>query len=115
MATPITPEYIKQKISQGKKYTLVFLKAGSSRSQSEDDAGKLQAAHLQYLFGLQEQGVLLINGPVLDDPNLRGVSIYNLSDKMAAIALASEDPAVKAGRLVVEAHEWFSIPGSKLT
>lgn len=110
----ITTEYIQEQISKGKKYTLVIKRIGPKRDQPEKEAQEIQAAHLRHLFTLKEQGILLVNGPLLDHPEIKGIGIYNSSDKQEILDLASQDPAVKAGRLVNEAYEWFGIPGDTL-
>jgi uncharacterized protein YciI len=70
--------------------------------------------HLRYLFQLRAEGKLVINGPVLDDAELKGISIFNTTDKEEVRRLSDGDPAVKAGRLVYEIYEWFGIPGDRL-
>ena len=110
----ITPEFIESEIAMGKKYTMVFLKKGPNRDHDEKTANEIQMAHLKHLFSLRQKGILLINGPILDDNEIRGVGIYNLVNKDEVLAIASADPAVKAGRLVVEVHEWFGQPGASL-
>jgi hypothetical protein len=57
---------------------------------------------------------LVINGPVLDDPELKGISIFDTTDEEEVRRLSEGDPAVKAGRLVYEIYEWFGIPGDGL-
>ncbi len=59
-------------------------------------------------------GRLLINGPLLDDGELRGISVYASDDVAAVRAIAEADPAVRAGRLRVEAYPWFGLPGAAL-
>lgn len=110
----ITPSYIASKISKGKTYILVFKKVGPKRDQPEEEANQIQQAHLKHLFELKEKGIILINGPVLDHPEIKGISIFNSSDKDEVLTLANRDPAVIAGRLVNEVYEWFGIPGSAL-
>lgn len=110
----ITNDYIEDQISRGKKYTLVIKKAGPIRDQSEKEVKEIQEAHLKHLFTLKEKGILLINGPVLNHPEIKGIGIYHSCDKDEVFDLASQDPAVKAGRLVVEVYEWFGIPGAAL-
>lgn len=112
--SPITPSYIQDQISKGKKYTLVLKKIGPKRHHTEEEANEIHAAHLMHLFTLKEQGIILINGPVLDHPDIKGISIFNSSNKEEVLALANQDPAVIAGRLVNEAYEWFGIPGAVL-
>ena len=105
---------IENQISKGKRYILVIKKTGPNRDQSEKEAEEIQEDHQKYLFTLKEKGILLINGPVLDDPGIKGIGIYNSADKKEVMELALQDPAVKAGRLVAEVYEWFSIPGATL-
>ena len=94
------------------KYFVVFLKKGPNRDQSEEEAKKIQAEHLAYLGGLFKKGILNMNGPVGDDSNIAGISVYNTATMEAAIKLAEGDPAVKAGRLIIEAHPWWLAKGS---
>lgn len=110
----ITNDYIQDQITKGKMYTLVIKKIGPKRDQTEEDAEKIQEAHLKHLFTLKANGILLINGPVLDHPEIKGIGIFNSSRKEEVYKLACQDPAVKAGRLIVEVYDWFGIPGSTL-
>lgn len=110
----ITWEFIQSQIARGKKYVMVFLKEGPKRDQTEEESAHIQREHLKHLFGLRKKGVLVVNGPLLDHPVIRGVGIYAVSSKDEAVAYASQDPAVLAGRLVVEGYEYFSLPGSSL-
>ena len=78
------------------------------------DAGtsaEIQTAHLAYMAGLHAQGKLLVAGPFLDDTASRGIVIYRVKDVAEATALAADDPAVKAGRLVLEAYPWMTFKG----
>ncbi len=94
------------------KYFLVFLKRGDSRSQDKEESTKIQQAHLAYLGGLYEQGIICMNGPFGDDGDIRGATVYRVSSAEEALRLASNDPAVKAGRLTVEVHPWWLARGS---
>lgn len=96
------------------KYFIIFLKEGPNRNQTEAEAQKIQAEHLAYLGGLFKQGVLNLNGPLGDDSDIAGISVYNTATLQEAIKLAESDPAVKAGRLVVEAHPWWLAKGSSV-
>lgn len=66
------------------------------------------------MFELRKRGILLINGPVIDDPVLKGVSIFDTTDLEEVRRLSESDPAVQAGRLVFELYPWFGIPGDGL-
>ena len=63
---------------------------------------------------LKAEGKILISGPVTDDTGLKGMAIFNTSDKEAVKKLSDGDPAVKAGRLVYEVYHWFGLPGDCL-
>ena len=94
------------------KYFIVFLKSGPNRSQSEEEAAKLQEQHLAYLGGLYEQGIINLNGPTGGEGDIRGFSVYNVATIEEATRLASQDPMVQTGRLVIEAHPWWLAKGS---
>jgi uncharacterized protein YciI len=110
----ITNEDIKHIVGTEKPYTMVFLKAGPNREQDAESTAKIQQEHLRHLLTLRAQGMLLINGPVLDDSVLKGVSIYNSTNKDEIRKLVEADPAIIAGRLTYEIHSWFGIPGDAL-
>jgi uncharacterized protein YciI len=71
----------------------------------------IQKGHLTYMESLHKQGKLLVAGPFLDDTPSRGLVIYRVKDVPEAMALAAEDPAVKAGRLMLEAYPWMTFRG----
>ena len=48
-----------------------------------------------------------MNGPFGDDGDIRGATIYRVATAEEAQRLASGDPAVKAGRFIVEVHPWW--------
>lgn len=94
------------------KYFIVFLKEGPTRNQSEEDASKIQQQHLAYLADLYKKEIIVLNGPGGDGGAIKGFSLYAVATKEEAITLANEDPAVKAGRLIVEALPWWLAKGS---
>ena len=96
------------------QYFIAFLKRGPNRSQSEEDAAKLQEAHLAHLGKMYELGYADISGPFGDDGDIRGITIYNVPTLKMADSLANADPAVKAGRLVIEVHPWWAAKGFPL-
>lgn len=96
------------------KYFIVFLKSGPNRSQSEEEAAVLQEQHLVYLGGLYEKGIINLNGPTGGEGDIRGFSVYNVATIEQAIEFAQNDPMVKAGRLVIEAHPWWLAKGSRV-
>ena len=97
-----------------KKYWMVFLKTGPTRSQSEEEAAQIQSQHLNHLSMLAERGYTLMTGPMGDNGEIRGMVIYNLPSEAEVRKWAEADPAVQAGRLAVEIHPWWTVPGACL-
>ncbi|PTM11766.1 MAG: hypothetical protein DA407_00930, partial [Bacteroidetes bacterium] len=93
------------------QYFIAFLKSGPNRSQSEEEANKLQSAHLAHLGKMYEIGYADISGPFEDNGDIRGITIYNVPTLKMADSLANADPMVKAGRLVIEMHPWWAAKG----
>jgi uncharacterized protein YciI len=110
----ITDEFIQQTVASGKRYCIFLYKAGPHRDQPPAEADEIQMEHLRYLFRLRAEGKLVINGPVTDETELKGVGIFNTADTEEVKNLLAADPAVKAGRLIYEIYPWFSIPGDCL-
>ena len=96
------------------QYFIAFLKSGPNRDQSEEEAAKLQEAHLAHLGKMYELGYADISGPFGDDGDIRGITIYNTPTLQMADSLANADPSVKAGRLVIEVHPWWAAKGFPL-
>ena len=97
-----------------KTYYLVFLKAGPRRDQDSSTAAHIQAGHLANLNALYEEGKLDIAGPLLDNSDVLGIAVLNVKNEKEAKQLMEKDPAVVAGRLIVEVHPWMSSPGATL-
>jgi uncharacterized protein YciI len=110
----ITDGFIQKTIASGKQYCVRLYKAGPNRGQPPEEADKIQMEHLRYLFQLRAEGKILISGPIIDDPTLRGVGIFNTTDKEEVKRLSDGDPAVKAGVLIYEIYHWFGLPGDRL-
>ena len=96
------------------KYFIAFLKKGPNRSQPEEEANKLQAAHMAHLGKMYELGYADSSGPVEDESDISGITIYNVPTLKMADSLANADPMVKAGRLVIEIHPWWAAKGFPL-
>jgi uncharacterized protein YciI len=110
-------------ISDGQKYTfevpedmmvcfLRLLKRGPEWTPAETPEDKrLQAEHVAYGRQLIAAGSLILNGPMLDDGDLRGVGVFRVKSLAEAQALSDADPAVRAGRLLSEIHPWMIFRG----
>lgn len=110
----MTNEAIMEKVSKGKPFTLVFLKAGDAKPAEGVDVRQMQMDHLAGLFQMEKDGKISIFGPVNNDPVLRGIIIFNTTDKEAIKRQLSVDPFIKSGLMKYEMLDWFSIPGQKL-
>src|ERR1044071_7252405 len=91
-------EFLQEIISKVKPYTMVFLVKGPNRNQDETTLDEIQFNHLKYLNGLREKGILPMHGPLGDEGNVIGISIFNSADIDQVKKWCEEDPAFKVGR-----------------
>ncbi|MCM4154910.1 YciI family protein [Gramella sp. AN32] len=96
------------------EYYMVFLKEGPNRRQDSLEAASIQEKHMAHLQKLYEDGYTSLTGPMGDNGEIKGIVVFNTSTQKEADSLANMDPAVKAGRLVVEVHPWWAAKGGKL-
>jgi len=96
------------------QYYMVFLKNGENRSQDSTEAVRLQSKHLAHLERMAVEGYASLIGPFESDGDVRGIVVYNTKTLRLADSLANLDPMVKAGRLKVEVHPWWTEKGGKL-
>lgn len=94
-----------------KTYVMALLKKGPNRNQDSATAAKLQRDHLDNIFRLADQGKLIVAGPFMDDTELSGIYIFNVETIEEAKKLTDTDPAIKAGRLIMELHPWYGPAG----
>lgn len=73
------------------------------------------ARHMAFRNARVASGAYKAGGPVTDGGHIRGVSIVEGENLEAVLAIANNDPAVRAGILTVEAHPMFSRDLSVLT
>jgi len=99
-----------------KKYFIAFLKEGSKRDQPKEEADKIQAAHMAHLGKLADEKRACMIGPFGQDAktDIQGIIVFSVPTMEEAERLAALDPAVQAGRLVIEVHPWWAAKGSKL-
>ncbi|MBR9859489.1 hypothetical protein GYB22_01800 [bacterium] len=90
-----------------KSYVIAFLKKGPNRNQDSAEAMELQMAHLNNIQRMADEGKLILAGPMMDNGDVRGIYVFNVSSIEEARALTESDPAIKAGRLVMELHPWY--------
>ena len=97
-----------------KQYFLVLLKKGPIRNQDSATAAAIQKGHFANIERLYKEGKIDLAGPMGHDGDLRGIFVFNCDTYDEVLMHCSTDPAVKAGRLVVEIYPWWAEKGSKL-
>jgi len=107
----ITDEFMTQMLSRARDYSIVILKAGPNHSRPE--AEKIIWEHARRNFLLRASGLLPIVCPITDRGDLAGIGIFN-ADVDLVKSIMDQDPAVKEGILVYEAHPCRSFPGDCL-
>jgi len=90
-----------------KAYVVAFLKPGPNRDQAPDEAKALMAGHLANIERMANAGSLVLAGPFLDDGPYAGIYVFAVATVEEAAALTATDPAIQAGRLVMELHPWY--------
>jgi len=96
-------------------FELVLLRRpGDATDYPDDVLDRIQAEHIAYHVMLREAGHIVTNGPVTQqpDPSLRGLTFYRTGSLERSRQIAEDDPAVLAGRLMVEIMTWYCPPGT---
>ena len=107
----ITDEFMRQRLSQAKQYTLIILKITNKRSEAGAD--KIVWEHARRNMSLNADGVLPVVCPVNDGTDIAGVGIFDRSAEETR-AILEDDPGVKAGLFTYEIHPCRGFPGSTL-
>lgn len=94
-----------------KQYVMAFLKVGPNRDQDSSSVEKIQRAHLDNIQRLAKEGKLVVAGPFMDDFEVKGIYIFNVSSLEEAKKLTETDPAIKSGRLIMDLHPWYGPAG----
>ncbi len=89
------------------QYVIAFLRAGPNRDRSPEETAELQKQHMANISRLAAEGVLVLAGPFLDDGELRGIYVFDVTDVEEARRLTETDPAIQAGSLTLELHPWY--------
>jgi uncharacterized protein len=96
-------------------FQLILLRRPDNPPDYDDErAEQIQRDHLAFYAAMRQAGHVVTNGPVLDQPDeaLRGMAIFATESADRARELANTDPAVRAGRLEVQAMTWLCPPGT---
>ena len=93
-------------------YYMVFLKKGPKwTADNTPEVREINKGHMAHLSNMAKNGKMILVGPFLDGGDPSGVCVYATATPEEARASAEQDPAVKAGRLVVEVRPWMSVKG----
>lgn len=94
-----------------RQYVVALLKAGPNRDQDSTEATQIQMAHLDNIKRMAEEGKLVVAGPFFDDWEVKGIYIFAVATVEEAEELTKTDPAIQAGRLIMELHPWYGSAG----
>ena len=72
---------------------------------------KLQAGHVANITKLAGEKKLILAGPMEGKGDLRGIFLFDTDDLKKAQEWCDQDPAIQAGTLRVELHQWYSAKG----
>jgi uncharacterized protein YciI len=89
-------------------YFVAFLFKGERWNDTQGaEVADLVPRQLAFIREQVQAGRYLLAGPITDDGSLVGMSIIAAGNAAEALAIASADPGVQAGRLRVEVHSAF--------
>ena len=92
-------------------YSVVIIRSGPN--YADDQAVALSWEHNRRNFGLRDQGLQVAYLRVLDDSDIYGVEVLDVTVD-DAVALMDDDPAVAAGVLAYEVHPCRGFPGGSV-
>lgn len=95
-----------------KRYVFMLLNDGENRNHDSIQVAQIQEQHMAHLNKLEKEGKLIVAGPFEKGGNHRGLLIFDVETVEDAVKLESDDPAVKAGRLSIEAFYWWGAKGT---
>jgi uncharacterized protein len=101
-------------MSQMKTYYMALLKKGPYQPTDTAEVNSIQRGHMAHIRKMAADGKLVMAGPFLDNGELRGIFIFDVTSMEEAQALTAADPAVKAGKLIMELHPWMTQRGTTL-
>lgn len=103
-----------RELSKGmlRKKLYVILSTGGA---TQDQLGAVLPEHLQYMIGLEKQGILFASGPLSSAPGKPlgdGLTILRATSEDEARQIASADPFVIGKLRSFEVREWTVMEGS---
>ena len=90
------------------RYYVAFLRPDPARKTlSNQEAERIQAAHMANIHKMADDGVLVSAGPFEDTPHtISGIFIFKVDSKQHALSIALKDPTVLEHRNTIDVHEW---------
>lgn len=95
-----------------RKKLYVILSRGAA---TQEQIGEVLADHLEYMIGLEKQGVLFASGPLTAAPGQPlgdGLTVLRAADADDARRIASADPFVVKKLRTFDVREWTVMEGS---
>jgi uncharacterized protein YciI len=87
---------------------LAFLTRGEKWTPEKTPATEeIQKGHMANINRLAQMKKLVAAGPFGDDGQLRGIFVFRVASLEEAKTLTATDPAVQAGRLAMDIHQWM--------
>lgn len=102
MGNPLAP-YI-PKTMKPYYVDLLLLKDKPDTALPEGERAQWMQKHLAYIRSQVEAGKFVLVGPVTEENRLRGIAIIKADSLEEAQRIASADPLVQSGHLIVEVH-----------
>jgi uncharacterized protein YciI len=96
-------------------YYVGILKKGPKWTpEATEETKKIQAGHMANIRKMAATGKLVVAGPFADAGDPRGLYIFKADSIEEVKTMVAEDPAVQAGRLVVDVRPWMAAKGIKI-
>jgi uncharacterized protein len=97
------------------RYVVGLLVRGPNwTAETTPETAKIQEGHMANIRRMGSTGKLIVAGPFTgNNDRIRGMLIFRTTLEDAK-QMVAEDPAVRAGRLVLELYPWFAAKGLKV-
>jgi uncharacterized protein YciI len=93
-------------------FELVLLRAAPDAPElTENETAALLRQHLGHFTTMHKLGLMKVAGPLRQQPegsDLAGICIYQTGSVETTRRLAEDDPAIRAGDMVVEVMQWLT-------
>jgi hypothetical protein len=106
----VEPVLLKEHVAKMKRFGMIVLERGPNYGSTES----VMPAHATYWLKRREEGVVLINGPVLEDPNIVGIGLFQTDDREEIEKLMTQDPGIMTGRFSYRFMHLLGTPGDRL-